>query len=143
MNEKSHKKEKDIIEAKYYTKNKIIKKGKFDVHVTFGKILDYFVKNNNNKFYKLKSKYIFNGKTIHKNQIVSKLIQINSNSSLGNAEIWIEIDIDNNNIAQFLLKNILKTYQKNMDYIISIIPVHIAIRQITYLFQGENKILKF
>ena len=112
MNEKSHKKEKDIIEAKYYIKNKIIKKGKFDAYVTFGKILDYFVKNNNNKFYKLKSKYIFNGKTIHKNQIVSKLIQINSNSSLGNAEIWIEIDIDNNNNNQEQKEKINKAFQK-------------------------------
>jgi hypothetical protein len=58
------------------------------------------VKNNNNKFYKLKSKYVFNGKTINKNQIVSKLIHINSNSSLENAEIWIEIDTDNNNQEQ-------------------------------------------
>ena len=115
MNEKSHKKEKDIIEAKYYTKNKIIKKGKFDAHVTFGKILDYFVKNNNNKFYKLKSKYIFNGKTIHKNQILSKLIQINSNSSLGNAEIWIEIDIDNNNNNnQEQKEKINKAFQKKI-----------------------------
>ena len=97
MNEKRHKKEEDIIGVKYYTKNKIIKEGKFDVDVTFGKILDYFVKNNSNKFYKLKSKYFFNGKSINNNQIVSKLIHINSNSSLENAEIWIEIEFDNNN----------------------------------------------
>ena len=100
MNEKKHKKEQNIIGVKYYTKNKIIKEGKFDTYVTFGKILDYFVKNNNNKFYKLKSKYIFNGKTINRNQIVSKLIHINSNSSLENAEIWIELDNDYNNQEQ-------------------------------------------
>jgi len=107
MNEKKPKKEGDIIGVKYYSKNKIIKEGKFDIDVTFGKILDYFVKNSKKKFYKLKSGYIFNGKTINKNQIVSKLIHINKNSSLENAEIWIELDINYNKKEQKEGKHII------------------------------------
>lgn len=133
MNEKKLKKEKNLIRVKYYTKNKIIKEGKFDINVTFGKILDYFIKNNSNKFYQLKSKYIFNGKTINNNQIVSKLIHINKNSSLEKAEIWIEINIDNNKQEQkeendIIQKKILKP-TKNPFGLIIITPSN---RQISF-----------
>ena len=86
-------KENNIIKAKYYTNKGLIEEGNFNSYDTFEQILNYFEKNNKNKTYKLKPKYIFNGKEINNNQIISNLIHINSNSSLESAEIWIEIDV--------------------------------------------------
>jgi len=121
MNEKNE----NIIKAKYYTKKGIIKEGKFNSYSTFGQILDYFKKNNKNKFFKLKPKYIFNGEIVKNNQLISKLIHIDKNCSLKSAEIWIEINnesSDKKGEQDIIQKKILKPI-KNPFSILVITPL--------------------
>ena len=114
----------NVIKAKYYTKKGVIKEGKFNSYSTFGQILDYFKKNNKNKFFKLKPKYIFNGEILKNNQLISKLIHIDQNCSLKSAEIWIEINNESNDKAgeqDIIQKKILKP-TKNPFGILVITP---------------------
>ena len=114
----------NIINAKYYTKKGLIKEGKFNSNSTFGQILDYFKKNNKNKFFKLKPKYIFNGEIVKNNQLISKLIHIDKNCSLKFAEIWIEINNESNDKTgeqDIIQKKILKP-KKNPFGILVITP---------------------
>lgn len=120
MNDKNE----NIIKAKYYTKKGIIKEGKFNSYSTFGQVLDYFKKNNKNKFFKLKPKYIFNGEIVKNNQLISTLIHIDKNCSLKSAEIWIEIINESNNKKgeqDIIQKKILKP-TKNPFSILVITP---------------------